>query len=1018
MIPFAAALAALGILLAHGVAAAARRPQRFPSLQFVPRAARSWRLPAPLAERGRLALRLAFVALLACAFLAARREEGPRRVCAVVLDPLAPREDVRRAALSVRSRLEESGAAVLTLEFDGDTPRVRAGSDQANASRRAEARLAASTESRLSALRRAAHEIADTSWVVSDFRAAAWLSSAPLPFVPLRVPPAKDAPVVAAPPSPRPSGRRVFLAGKPGDSARVLLELWAAALAANEGTRVEPVGAEGLAALDASRAVVVADGARPETRSFAERGGAVVWPGGDPVAVAGVVYDEAARLASGREAEGERFETSFPASAGLHPLVGSLDRTRVVMSEAEVGRGRVVRAAGSSEDLGRLAYDGALARLARVAAAYASTRPLVVTGQVPLDRFAWRRGNQVFPVGLVDVPPGRYIREDAAAEYVAEREPDLDSDGALDDTGLPRVGAERERPAPRVESHGALVLALLLLALALRLLDLPARRPSVLALFAFELAVLLLLVLDVRPSIRRSDRRLVRLVLPPGADLRLERELTRALGPRFDVRSDRTGVLAESRPAADRNEAAEVQVVVGSLDTPPDASEAAVAGRDVLAAPVLLVGNANGPAVRLVAVDAPAAVGVGEPASLLVTLLTRHVEGDGTRLELADRGGTLASTAIPPGTAALKLALPLIAAKPGAAADLSRSGFAAAAESSRSSSAAAVYVVRTRGAGAPDSRLVHLEARSSPRRILLVAGAPSWEARRALESLAAPHVNEAVTAAFGRSVGLSRGMDGGGSVAKALDAVSLSGYDAVILESVGKEECPLACARGVFEAVERGLGLVILGDPARALAGTELLPARVAGASVLASLSPSTSPLPLSGELQFGASPVPIAFEGFPPVPADLAPGSLVLGRLARRGEPLRPWIVGREVGRGRVVSLLAPDLWRADEARRVVLREALGFVLASERAPESTPVAADALLLERRARLAHAARLSRVGYAEADTPAEAAAILSRLPDPPERRVELRARRSAALAAALLALVTLETLVRRRSGGV
>lgn len=991
MIPFAATLAALGILLAHGVAASARRAERFPSLQFVPRAARSWRLPAPLDERVRLLLRLLFVALLAAAFLAARREERARRVGAVVLDPLGPPAEARRAADALRARLESEGISVVTLVFEGDTPRVECAGGLANARGRALARLEGSSEPRLASLRRAAHLVADATWVVSDFTGAAWRSSPWLPFTAVRVPAAAAAPGSSPPLPAIAAGRRVFVAtGAGDDSRRALFDLWAAALAANEGTRAERIAETELAGLDVKDALLVADGARAESRAFAERGGAVVSPGGAAVGVDGITFDESARPAAGREAEGEKFGSSFPTSPGFRALAGSLDRTRLVLAWSSAGRGRVVRASGTADDLGGFAHDGALARLARVAASFAVARPTIVSEPPPADRFFWRRGGKLFPVGLVDVPPGRYVREDGAVEYAAARKADEAREPApLDDATLASLGARRGPEVPKGGEAGVLIPALFVAALLLRLLDRPPRGRfafAVHALHALGIAALVLLVLDVRPSFWRNDRRLVKVVLPAAGDARLRDELSRALGPLFDVRSERGEAIDDERPAIVRNAEPRVQAVVGSLDSPPDVSDAAVSGRDDVGVPILLVGGESRPGVRLVAVDAPAAVGVGEPASLFATLLTRNVRGETARLELGDAGGLLASVRIPPGSSVLRLSLPLTAARPGRL-------FA---------------VVRSRGVGAAAAAVVKVEGRPAARRVLIVAGSPSWEARRALEALAAPHVDTSVTAAFGRAAGIARRSESG-SVAMALSSPSLAGLDAAVLESVGKEECPAACARGVAEAVQRGLGLLVLGDPLHQLDDSGLLPARARGAT-------TTSPAALAGELDFGAGSEPVSFEGFPPAPAELAPGAVVLGRLGRREEPRRPWIVGREIGRGRVVQILAPDLWRASEHdRRRVLLEALAFALAREKAAKPRPEEAAALLAERRARLAEAARHSRVGMAEVTRVEEAAAILSKLPEPPERRVELRTRRSRALAILLLALVTFETFVRRRA---
>jgi hypothetical protein len=948
--------AALTVLALHLRASSARSARRFPSLQFVPPAARSVRIPAPIEDRGHLLLRLLALLVLAAAFLFVLRDTGRRKWVAVVADPNPGTALMRAREIALEEERGGASPDVVVLGFEGDTPVIEGGGREAeNARARARRILEAPAPSKIDALRRAAAAIADETVIVSDFGPGFTAGAGRLPFRAVRV--AASATSASARPveAPLPDGaarRVVFLGGAEEPAA-----LWAAAIGEAEGVDVDLLSAEALSTLDIG-ALVVTDTEksveRPEALAFAERGGVVVLAGGgDLVRVEGIRYDGVARGGAGRAADAAVFETSFPKTA-RQALAASADGSRVVLDLSNRGKGRVLEAAGTALDCARLLHEGTLGRLARVA-------------------FQVVRGAR----GAKDV---------RAAALPAK---------PLDDAALTALGGspyEAPRPAARPWPFAAWLFGI---ALFLRILD--GRRGAALlelVLIGAEIVFLLVLVLAWRPSWMKTEKPLAAALGARPLDVK---SFERA---GWDVEKRHVEILPEPSEAAVRNETRPLAVYLAAIDASPAVEPAAFAGASFLSAPVVLLPGER-PAPSLAAVDAPARVVPGETAEAAVTLEIPRGAG-AFSVELADRGGVLASVDVPErGPGIRRVALPIVPAAAGPR----------------------TYAVRLRGA-APDAVLFAVEAVARRRRVLLVSSAPSWEARRLAEDIS-NWADVEREAGVGKATAFFRGAAGSpvASPRPGLDELfsrgHMAGLDAVILDSAGPGELTVRAQAALVDAVRSGAAVLLTGIPAKDFESgpfADILPARLAGAAAF-----PADPVAVAGTIAVDpAAPENVAFQGFPPPAWRLAPGATVLATLGRKGQLSRPWLAGTSAGKGRVARFLAPDLWRLPEARRrVFLRSTLAWLWAAhDAALAELPVPPEdeaALLVEGRARLRRAAALSGSGLFEAASADDAAGLVPNLASPPPRRVFWDPRRSPAMVVAVLSVMILLTHYRRRA---
>jgi hypothetical protein len=241
-------------------------------------------------------------------------------------------------------------------------------------------------------------------------------------------------------------------------------------------------------------------------------------------------------------------------------------------------------------------------------------------------------------------------------------------------------------------------------------------------------------------------------------------------------------------------------------------------------------------------------------------------------------------------------------------------------------------VVTARAGGATDAQLHALVVRRRAVRRLLVAGAPSWEARRAAEVLDLSPARVDVVTRVGRSaIALRpRGLQPPSTL---LTSPEVDGYASIVLVDPGDWLGPDALA-GLAAWVERGGGLVVLGR-------ARLPPA----------LAPGPTPAGPAGpphRLQAHWGTDHWSFDGFDPAEGTVAPGAVVLGEVGPSDRALHPWVVGRTAGQGRVLQVLAEDAWRLSppggDATRLakLLGAAVAWVEAARPVPEVT-VADDA---------------------------------------------------------------------------
>jgi len=444
----------------------------FPSFQHLSGLAPRQRPLWPLEEPVRWALRILAAILAAAALFLSRRED--RTLVALLVEPASPQwSDAQAFARS------SSGPAI-ALTFADGKPVVEASASGVEAAERARRTLASCSASFEACMVRAARDLSGKVIAISSLRERSdtyaslpgfrYLRTAPVSIAARAVEPAK------------PGSTRVVRRGT-SPAARI----WAAALAATApdlgggDTEIEVLDKpeEGDASKTALVPVTSASGL-----ARAEKIGAVA-------------LSEDAALAAGIAGLPLESSLALPADASWKPLVPPV----------LCARDRTIFAAATEEDLGRWAHSGALTALARVVL-FESGRT-VHAAEAAAGSHGWEDSSgQPAPVGITDVAPGRYERDDRRVALSVLRE----DPGAvpLTDAELASLGGQRLDALPAPSTSSRWPLALLVLALALRFVDAPGRRT--LPLLPYAAVATALLVLAANPA-------WIRRIAVPKADL-------------------------------------------------------------------------------------------------------------------------------------------------------------------------------------------------------------------------------------------------------------------------------------------------------------------------------------------------------------------------------------------------------------------------------------------------------------------------------------------------------------------
>jgi hypothetical protein len=722
----------------------------------------------------------------------------------------------------------------------------------------------------------------------------------------------------------------------------------------------------------------------------------------------GLLLPDPLDLAAGTPGLGLSASLHFEEDARFRPVLGFAARST---STAELAL------AATTEELSGWAHEGNLLPLARALLASALGGPTEVQRAPVGGGLGWTDvEGRPAPVGLLDVHPGRYLRADGRVRLDLERAqvPGVD---ALDDAGLASLGGRRwadtlDKGAAAARFPALLFFLALALFLAGAFLARGMRRAW---LPAGAVAVALSLLLgDVRYS-------------------------TEALAP-F------TAVLAvPSAPAAHAlaalAHAASISTMEGEEAAVPSCASPAA---ESPCTPLSTVGWASAPAkevdtllfdtsrprVDVLGVEAPKEVPLGTAAEVWVTLRVRRAHGRHVSLTAHSTSAAPASldAAVEGEDVVRTLRLVLSPLQAGVA----------------------FVAVEARVKDEPqaeDGRLLALSARLKTETRLVLAAAPSWEARAAAAALLTRGARVDVESLLGRRAVVAKGRTPQTPLDVLRDTAGLEDVGLVAVVGFGRRELDSAAAAGLRHYVESGGALLVLDAPGAASAlGVEV-----------PSVSATAPRQPLLGRF---ASMGNLSFRGYAPPSTFQAPaGAAVLGRLGPNGQPEPlPWVVGRAVGQGRVAVVTAPDVWRvsppgegreayvrllahlvgwleAPAASRhgVVLSEdwvSLRFVEASGAArliPLPASEAVDGLPVEAldtatfnhspRAALRAQAAGRRHPFLELEGTEALASAWGRLPPSPRLRRDVRLRASQGAFAALAALFVLEALARRRYGG-
>lgn len=974
--------------------AGARRAAEVPSLQLLCGPSPKRRRRLPLEEPLAWGLRTAALLLALAGTWASRSGCAEDKRPVVVVDGALS----LKAWEEARARL---GAPTL-LGFRAEEPRAL-GEDGGPA----EAALRACSDTRAACLLRTALRTGRPVVLWGAFSAAEWrlaLAQWRHPFSFVLQGGAEEGRSVLPPPPP-PRARVRLLDTSP--AAR----LWAAALAEAAGEGTSPVSvsgqpeppllevraagrpSQGEAALSvfavASPAAAQPDAPAVERR--ARRG--LLLPDPTDVAAGTAGLGLSTSLAFGKDA---RFTQVLPLAALRGP------------------RGqRELALAATAEELGDWAHGGNLLPLARALLAAGLPGPTAVETAPAGGALAWEDAeNRPAPVGLLDVPPGRYRRSDGQVLLQLSR-PQVPGEGPLDEVELKRLGGSLwgggASPPPRLS--GMFFSSALLLFLCGLFLTRRARQAWLAA--AAVAAALALLVADVRWPREVSAPFAALLAVPPGPAARelldVGRAAAVALGEGTEGWAKACAALGALQPCT----------LLGTVGL----ASAPAPGVDVL------LFDAARPRVDVLSVEAPREVPLGAAAEVWTTVRVRRAEGQRLTLSVHSTSAAPTSEEVvvdgPDVLQTLRLSVTPL------------------------SEGVAFLAVRASVAGekqAEDGRLLALAARVRKETRLVLAASPGWEARAAAAALEAPGVQVDVLSLLGARATVARGRAAQTPRELLQKPEALQGLGLLALVGFGLKDLDGPAAAALRRYVESGGAALVLDAPGAAAAlGVEV------------PLVPSAAPLEsLAGQL---ASLDAVNFRGYAPASGFQVPaGAAVLGRVRPEGATEAvPWVVGRALGKGRVVVVAAPDAWRVSspgtggDAYRRALGRLVGWleaprasrggvVLAEDWASlavldgprtrvvplpaagtvDGLPVdAVDVLRFNHspRAALRAAALGQHHPFLELDGAEALLAAWRRLPPPPRFRAEARARSSDGVFAALATLFVLEALRRRRYGG-
>ncbi len=669
--------------------------------------------------------------------------------------------------------------------------------------------------------------------------------------------------------------------------------------------------------------------------------------------------------------------------------------------------------AATGEELAGWAHQGNLLPLARALLASGLPGPVEAEAAPAGGGLGWTDGEgRAAPVGLLDVSPGRYLRADGRVALQLLRTEVLGAD-ALDEKGLASLGGQPWRAKGAAGVHLPTVLFSLALALWLSAVFLTRGvRRAWLPAAAVALA-LALLVADVRWAGVATAPWTAVLEVPSGPPARALSALARQASV-TPLQGADAAALACAGPLAEAP--CTPLATVGWASTPGRAVDA-------------LLFDVEKPRVDVLSVEAPKEVALGTAAEVWVTLRVRRAQG--RHLTLAAHSTSLAPASVDMAVEGLDvvrtLRLVLSPLQQGV-----------------------VFVaVEARVEGEPqaeDGRLLAMAVRLRPEKRLVLAAAPSWEARAAASALETHDARVDVLNRLGTRAVVAKGQPAQAPRDVLTERKALEGVGLLTLVGFGPRELDAAASAGLRHYVESGGAALLLDAPGAAEALGLEVPA-----------VPGAAPLqPLQGQL---ASLGVLSFQGYaPPASFQTPAGMAVLGRLGPAGQTeALPWVVGRALGQGRVAVVTAPDVWRLSPpgegraAYQHVLAHLAGWLeapAASRRGAvlsedwaslrlEEGPGAAhvlplpsaetldglpldgpDVATLNRSPRAALRARAAAVHhpFLELEGTEALAAAWGRLPPSPQLARDVRARASAGAFALLAALLVLEALARRRYG--
>lgn len=741
------------------------RARPFPSLQLLDGASPRHRPEPRIEEPIRWALRAGALLLAALAIGLARSNDS-RAGLAIVVDPAGGPGGVAFGRRLLAGAAKSAHAVLLSFDGGRVVAEGEPGSDRTLDLRR---RIESCGASRVECLWRAAAE-QPSVLAVSPFGSAAWataLRARPRSFFYRRVPPVAAAAEAAPAEEVIPPACRVDRADDDPAS-----RIWEAAIVAT--TRGPATGGCVIRVGLASESAEIPNGgvarlllaAGPAARTEALPAAAIAR------SPALKISDDLAPVAA-RRALALEASLAFQSDSRFESVLGPILIRRV-------GPGPpVLAAAASRDDLARWANDGSLLALARVVLFEACRGETFSSLRAPLPTSAaWVNlaTRAPSPVGLLDVPPGRYEREDGRLTFERKRDPDAPSIPASD-AELAALGGKNQLPPTRSSAGSILILVLLGLAAAARLADVPnARAITAAAAYFVGVAALTLWILDLPiPSPGRAD-------------------LSARTAGHFEP-AERAG-LAEALARADIKLDSESGIDAGSV---------AVAGREPVVPVDALVFPAASPRVDLLSVDFPREVRLGEAARLRVVVETRRAAGRVLLARaVADNGSGGESTVkVETDSAVIPLSLTMTPASAGV------------------SLASVLVRFADRPESDPDGAVFAVVTRPDRRRFLVASTAPSWDARAAADALAGSEIEVVSLTALGKTAVVGRGA----APADPSDALARAGaldrVDAVVL--TGSEPLREPARASLETFVRRGGGLLILGPvpgaPSLAAAG-------------------------------------------------------------------------------------------------------------------------------------------------------------------------------------------------------